>query len=76
MAHYLLFGFNTDIVMSMISITAMAGPGTMIRVSIQHFTPNMMILIPSLLPNLLGVWSWVFMKDLRSQNQINMLKQE
>lgn len=48
------FGFNTDIVMSMVAITAMAGPGTMIRVSIQHLTAKVVILIPSLLPNLFG----------------------
>ena len=55
MARYrFCFGFNTDIVMTMVAIIAMAGPGTMIRVTIQHLTAELYILIPSLLPNLFG----------------------
>ena len=50
------FGFNTDIVLCLISITAMAGPGTLIRVTIQYLTKEIYeyTLIPSLLPNLFG----------------------
>ena len=40
--------------MTMMAIIAMAGPGAMIRVTIQYLAADIYILIPSLLPNLFG----------------------
>eukprot|EP01084_Bolivina_argentea_P163488 284413_1 len=48
------FPFNTDLVIALLSISAMSGPGTLIRVVLVEMMGDIVLLIPSLIPNFVG----------------------